>query len=87
MNNGNRTLTSTSVETTFSKEDYEFVFLCGKGNFIYGVTLPNHPWLYFDEVDSIASVHDSLPPEMLASIKKLQDVRCKVEFHAIAKLF
>lgn len=76
MNNEIQTCSSTSVEAiSSSKKDLGFVFLCGKGNFIYGVTVSNHPWYYFEEIDSISSEHDSLPPKMLASISKMQDVR------------
>lgn len=73
--NNIQTCSSSSIEVALTDKDLGFVFLCGKGNFIYGVTLPNHPWYYFDEIDSISSEHESLPPKMLASIKKLQDVR------------
>lgn len=55
-----------------------FLFLCGnfeRINFIYATKFNEHPWHYFEEVDSISSVHDSLPAVLDTVISKLDKVR------------
>lgn len=56
----------------------KFLFLCGnfeKINCIYAIKFTKQPWHYFEEVDSVSAVHDSLPPNVDVLISTLHKVR------------
>lgn len=56
----------------------KFYFLCGnfeRKHFIYAIKYAEHPWHYFEEQDSISSVHGSLPAILDSLIGTLDKVR------------
>lgn len=70
----------------------KFKFLCGqfeKVNYIYAIKFDQHSWHYFEEMDSIASEHKSLPIALgeFASLKKVTTIEVTLNDEVIKNYY